>query len=69
MPRLYQVVAMDIFEWTVLSKLLYVAETTEEAEAYASKEWEELSEEYQMTITANEITSINGYRIELVKEE
>jgi hypothetical protein len=59
---------MDIFEWEVLSELLYVAETAEEAEAYASKEWEELSEEYQMTISSNEITSVNGYRIQLVKE-
>lgn len=69
MPKLYRVVAIDIFEWTAISELLYVAETAEEAEAYASKEWEELSEEYQMIISSNEITSINGYRIQLVKEE
>lgn len=69
MPKLYHVYATDCFDEWLTQELLYVAETAEEAEAYASKEWEDVLKDHPANVAAYEITSINGYTIQLVKEK
>lgn len=69
MPKLYHVYAHDLFELSIAAELLYVAETPEEAEAYAKEEWKELLDEYQLVVGAYEVKSVNGYTIQLAKEE
>lgn len=71
MPKLYHVFALDIWEQSPLERIgsmLVTAETPEEAEQKAMKEFEETFEDYQILPAAYEVTNVDGYCIQLVKE-
>lgn len=72
MPKLYNVFALDLwdeFPLEHIGSMLVVAETPEEAERKAMEEFKATFEQYQIKAAAYEVSKVDGYLIQLVKEK
>lgn len=73
MPKLYNIYLVNScpFWLKVEAQMLWACESEKEAEEYAQKEWsEDIKEGYgKLAVHVYEVTNVNGYRIQLVKEE
>lgn len=70
MPKLYNVYLVNLhtFWVKVEAQMLWACESEKEAEEHAQKEWSEELEDSNLEVHVYEVTNVNGYRIQLVKE-
>lgn len=71
MPKLYNVFALDLwheFPLDSIGSMLVVANNPEEAEHKAMEEFKVTFEQYQIKAAAYEVSLVDGYKIQLVKE-
>ena len=69
MAKLYNIQLVDFFDRGILEQELHVFDSLSEAKDYAEAEWEQQLDECQLEICIMAVDSVDGYKIQLVKEE